>query len=326
MMVNIKQEINNINDLFQNIQELKQVQMNIEHIQELKDTIQLQANMVSLFLLRKYILNEAIVGPMLFRKMIRKFYPLSDNQIEKYEIYQYQDEYSSHKGCYHLLNEKVLNRKGTEFIINGKKYKWEYSVDKAYKWNYVDDFHKDMDVKNGLVRSTSVRRSLMENEFTNWTWELVELIHKGRSSSKYEYRILHLLDNPGFVVQMGIANIDDTIKKLQDISNETYTSDMIESYRNLYKDKGMSLYSYLPLSKEYILIHQDELDWEVLSRNPHIKWDLELINLFIRKYKASVSESEWSKGLNHVSINMYNMIEELLNDDVLSDIEKLYDI
>ena len=79
-MVNLKQEINNIKDLLQNIQELKQIQMNIEHIQELKDTLQLQANMVSLFLLRKYILNEAIVGPMLVRKLIRKFYPLTDNR------------------------------------------------------------------------------------------------------------------------------------------------------------------------------------------------------------------------------------------------------
>lgn len=68
MMINIKQEINNINDLFQNIQKLKQIQMNIKHIQELKDTIQLQANMFSLFLLRKYILNETILGPMLFHK------------------------------------------------------------------------------------------------------------------------------------------------------------------------------------------------------------------------------------------------------------------
>ena len=68
MMINIKQEINNINDLFQNIQKLKQIQMNIKHIQELKDTIQLQANMFSLFLLRKYILNETILGPMIFHK------------------------------------------------------------------------------------------------------------------------------------------------------------------------------------------------------------------------------------------------------------------
>ena len=47
-MVNLKQEINNIKDLLQNIQELKRIQMNIEHIQELKDTLQLQTNMVSI--------------------------------------------------------------------------------------------------------------------------------------------------------------------------------------------------------------------------------------------------------------------------------------
>lgn len=281
--------------------------------------------MVSLFLLRKYILNEAIVGSMLFRKMIRRFYPLTDNQIERYEIYQYP-EYNAYKGCYRFINEKVLNRKGAEFQLNEKKYRWEYSVDNAYKWNYIRNFHEDMDIKDRLTKSTSIRRSLMENEFTNWTWDLVELIHKGRSSSKYECRILHLLDNPGFVVQMGIANIDDTTSKLQEISGETYSTDMIEAYKKLYSDKGMGLYSYLPLSKEYIMIHQDELDWEVLSRNPHIKWDMELINLFIRKYKASVSESDWSKGLNHVSVNMYAVIGDLLNDEVLSDIEKLYAI
>lgn len=326
MMINIKQEINNINDLLQNIQKLKQIQMNIKHIQELKDTIQLQANMVSLFLLRKYILNETIVGPMLFRKLIRKFYPLTDIQIEKYEIYQYPDACNAYKGYYRLINEKVLNRKGLDFLLNGKKYKWEYSVEKVYKWNYTKNFYEDMDVKDGLTKSTSIRRSLMENEFTNWSWELVELIHKNRSSSKYECRILHLLDNPGFVVQMGIANINDTIRKLQEISGETYSEDMIEAYKKLYSDKGMGLYSYLPLSKDYIMIHQDELDWEILSRNPHIKWDLELINLFIRKYRANVCESDWSKGLNHVSVNMYAGIEDLLNDEVLSDIEKLYTI
>ena len=324
MITNIKREITSINELLQNIEELKQIQMSIEHIQELKDTVQLQTNMVSIFLLRKYILNEAIVGPMLFRKLIRRFYPLNDNQIEKYENFLCT-EYLN-KGCYRFINEKVLNRKGTEFLLNEKRYKWEYSVERTYKWNYKENFLEDNDVKNGLVRSISIRRLLMENEFINWSWELVKFIQEGRSDSRNEYRILHLLDNNGFVVQMGLANIDETINKLQDISGETYTLDMINAYKKHYNEKGLKLYSYLPLSKDYITIHQNELDWEVLSRNPHILWDLELINLFIRKYKINVNEGNWNKGLNHVSINLYKAIEGLLNDDVLSDIEKLYDI
>lgn len=81
----LKQTVNNINDLIFNIQSLKQLQINIDEIQSLKEEAQLQVNMACLALLRRYILDESGVGVILFRNLIRKYYPLSDEQILKYE-------------------------------------------------------------------------------------------------------------------------------------------------------------------------------------------------------------------------------------------------
>ena len=91
------------------------------------------------------------------------------------------------------------------------------------------------------------------------------------------------------------------------------------------EQKGIALYSYLPISKEFILQHQNELDWKVMQKNPRIQWDWELINLYLRKVKDTVSEDKWG-GYLWGSKAMYAAVENYLNDDILSDIEKLYDI
>ena len=89
------------------------------------------------------------------------------------------------------------------------------------------------------------------------------------------------------------------------------------------EQKGIALYSYLSISKEFILQHQNELDWKVMQKNPRIQWDWELINLYLRKVKDTVSEDKWREYLLG-SKAMYTAVENYLNDDILTDIEKLY--
>ena len=80
---NLRQTMNSTSDLLYNIQSLKQFQLNIDNIQRIKDGAQLQINMACLALLRQYILNEPVAGLILFRNLIRKYYPLSDEQVDR---------------------------------------------------------------------------------------------------------------------------------------------------------------------------------------------------------------------------------------------------
>ena len=91
------------------------------------------------------------------------------------------------------------------------------------------------------------------------------------------------------------------------------------------KQKGLALYSYLPINKDFILQNQNKLDWKILQKNPRIQWDWELLNLYLRKIKETVSEDKQAEYLLG-SKAMYAAIENYLNDDILSDIEKLYNI
>lgn len=326
---NLKQEMNNVNDLLYNIQNLKQLQCSIDQIQQLKDKAQMQTNMASLALLRSYILDEGYVGVTLFRNLIRSFYPLNDEQILKYEVIK---EYSNTlladgrkvEAPYCFTNVDILRRKGKEFYLNGKKYEWSLSLDRTYKWNYKTDFHEDKRIESKSSQDVNARRLLMENEFIHWDWELVATIHKGRSFAYRELHISHLLENAGFVIQMGLNNIDETINKLQEISGATYSSAFIEKIKKDYEEKGEKLCSYQSLSKEYIFSHQDKLDWEILYRNPYIQWDWELINLLLKQFKNNVSETEWNVFYDNPSYAIYQVIEPFLNDELLDDIEKLY--
>ena len=90
---------------------------------------------------------------------------------------------------------------------------------------------------------------------------------------------------------------------------------------------GIKLYSYVPsLPKAFILEHQNELDWNILIRNPYIQWDLELINILLKQSLNNISETDWDTFLSTPSHSIYQAIEPLLNDELLEDIEKLYDI
>lgn len=340
----LKQNVNNINDLLYNIQNLKQLQFNIDKIQELKDETQMIHNMASLSYFRKYILNVSVVGPMLFKSLIRKFYPLNDEQIYKYEVFQPK--------YYQITNLNVLRRKGYNFNLRDRYYSvdpnpgysntlskelvCEISRDDmihklntnsdVYQYNYKIDFHGDEKLGYPPSSGCSYRNSLMRNEFTKWDWDLVKQIAKrAYENLRYDNGLRLLMLNRGFIAQMGINNIEDTILKLQEISNNRIYigEDTIAEYNTMNK---IVLYSYLPIDEEFIKTHSDNLDWTVLIRNPHIEWNFELINMLLKRIQSNISETDWYNYLYNPSYAIYQAIEPYLNDELINDIEKLYDL
>ena len=85
--LNLKQAMNDANDVLYNMQSLKQFQWNLDQIQKMKDGAQMQVNMAALALWRNFILDEGNVGIILFRNLVRKYYSLSDDGIVKYETF-----------------------------------------------------------------------------------------------------------------------------------------------------------------------------------------------------------------------------------------------
>lgn len=350
---NLKQTMNNVDDLLYNMQSLKQLQWNIDNVQRLKDVGQMQANMASLAMLRNFILDEAVVGTMFFRNIVRKYYPLNDRQITVYENNIGGNEISPN--WYYITNIDVIKRKGSYFDIGKNSYRIDYNnkrmnskiphlIDLFYDATSLDEidyfkrwasytaqyscytnFHKATD---DFLCSYS--KELAQNEFLIWDWEFIEYITSLKNAWDDDncYNIIkYLLNNSGFFAQMGIESIDNTLMKLQNIAGTRYTitEDIKQKTLEKFKAMGIALYSYLSLPKEFIIQHQDELNWSVLQRNPRIQWDFELINLFLRKIKTTVSELGWNEALQG-SHAMYATIENILNDEILSDIEKLYAI
>ena len=329
----LKQTINNINDLIFNIQSLKQLQINIDEIQNLKDGAQLQVNMACLALLRHYILDEYGVGVILFRNLIRKYYPLSDEQILKYENVIYKEIHRTvdngkvtidpHE-WYYITNYNVFRRKGKEFSVENKLYKLRHkcfsTTGKTYRSTY----------------SSLVSEMLHLNELFS-VFETRECCRDAHSFFTSNYNVdFHSvpqiccasLANNGFFAQLAIENITKTLTQLQNVVGTEYliTQDVWNSVVEKYEKMGIGLYAYSnSISKEFIIEHQNELDWLVLQRNPYVQWDLELINLFLKKYVKSIPGSEWDKHLDG-SRAIYSAVKDLLNDSILRDIEKLYEL
>lgn len=351
----LKQNVNNMNDMLFNLQNLKLLQYNIEQIQGIKDKVQMQTNMASLALLRSYILDERLVGRILFRNLIRSFYPLNDEQILKYEnIFEHHQ--------YNITNINVLRRKGAGFICKVRVYRLRpyrhstlleiphYNIMREissreelsmymskeersaktsalYVWDmfYALNRHIDLSDESILTGMTWQKdiNFLLQNEDVVWTWEIIEKIKERHQNLKWH----HLVENKGFIAQMGVTSIDNTLQTLQTITGLELTekdkNDILAKYGNI----GIKLYSYLPtLDKSFIIEHQNELDWKVLVRNSHIQWDLELINLLLKYCLNNVSETDWNMFLEDPSYAIYQAIEPFLNDELLNDIEKLYDI
>lgn len=351
----LKQNVNNMNDLLFNLQNLKQLQYNIEQIQGIKDKVQMQANMASLALLRNYILDERLVGIILFRNLIRSFYPLNDEQILKFEnIFEHHQ--------YNITNINVLRRKGAGFICKERVYRlrpYRYSTllekphynimreissreelsmcmskeersakTKAlYVWDMFYAINRHLDLSDESILAEINWQNdinfLLQNEDVVWSWEIIEKIKERHLNLKW----YHLVENKGFMAQMGVNSIDNTLQTLQTITGMELTEKEINNILSKYRNIGIKLYSYLPtLDKSFIIEHQNDLDWNVLVRNPHIQWDLELINLLLKYCLNNISETDWNMFLDDPSYAMYQAIETFLNDELLNDIEKLYDL
>lgn len=340
--LNLKLAMNDANDVLYNMQSLKQFQWNIDQIQKMKDGAQMQVNMAALALWRNFVLNEGDNGFWLFHNLIRKYYPLSDEQISKYEIYYAYTYYG--KKYYAATNMQAIKRKGEKYSLNNEIY-WinpdflsnpnmqgnAYALRDLFydakslkeisfweKWPFYV-YQYSCCVNFLLVPLDKYGESLAQNEFVNWNRELVQRLTG--------YQINKLLQNDGFFAQMGIKNFRETLNHLQEVVGTSFeiTEEMKNEVIARLEQKGIALYSYLPMTKEFIFQHQDELDWKVIQKNPRIQWDWELINLYLRKVKEAVSEDKRNEYLLG-SKAMYTAVEDYLNDDILSDIEKLYGI
>lgn len=337
--LNLKQAMNDANDVLYNMQSLKQFQWNIDQIQKMKDGAQMQVNMASLALWRNFVLDEGNVGIILFRNLVRKYYPLNDDGIVKYETF------SGWKNGYkwlYITNLNIIKQKGEYFSIEGAQYRVDYSSkrintkDVLELWDFFYDATAFDEISYFETWSYGVCKyscyidflntssnygyeDLSLNKFTNWSWQLVQLLDG--------HQIKKLLQNDGFFAQMGINNFRETLNHLQEIVGSSFeiTEDMKNEVVARLEQKGIALHSYLPMTKDFIIQHQDELDWKVIQKNPRIQWDWELINLYLRKVKETVSEDKRNEYLLG-SKAMYEAVEGYLNDGILNDIEKLYGI
>ena len=153
--LNLKQAMNDTNDVLYNLQSLKQFQWNINQIQKMKNGAQMQVNMVALTLWRKFILEEGNDGIWLFRNLVRKYYPLNDDRILKYEICQSRVTQSLQTNdgktslyrppnLRYITNWLLFKRKGEKFTLGGYKYSLSH-LDYSYgvcqcKWGKLRNF------------------------------------------------------------------------------------------------------------------------------------------------------------------------------------------
>lgn len=158
MELEIKSQIKCVSDLEYNNKTLERFQMYINNMQELKDSVQIQMDTLSLSLLRKYILEHP-KGINLFNKLI------------------------------------VLNKEANNNI--------EYDD----KNDSMKDPRLTYSTKDGAI----FRNELKKKMFIRWTWDLVKLIHEHSNyNNKWESLLQVILDNKGFVAQMGIDNVEKT--------------------------------------------------------------------------------------------------------------------
>lgn len=256
------------------------------------------------------------------------------------------------------------NKYGSHFKSAGRYTIQYVSLErnpKIYRQNYIIDFHNNQEIINpissdfeNLIKldypfymqaeayagtisigtdannilnreqhySAQLRTSLMSNEFTSWDWDLVEDIAKGLNIQDIGLKLL--LENKGFIAQMGIDNINETFDHLQEISNNTlHPIDVtrIELAKKKYQDENLkkSLYAYLPLDYTFITEHIDELDWNVIAKNPRVIWSQPLFRLYLRMIEIGKCEIQCSAP-------MYDAIEQLLDDEMVDELIRTYEL
>lgn len=140
-------------------------------------------------------------------------------------------------------------------------------------------------------------------------------------------------NNWGYIAWQGIDCIEKTLRHLQVLNNKNriekdsgYISDKeVNNYIEMYSQSIYELYSYLPLQESFVIEHQDELNWDVLDLNPRIEWAFPLVQILLEKQNLK-PEPEQQKGLKGNKGMFNKLFKPLLNDDIISDLEKLYNI
>ena len=336
-------QVNNLFDLAENMKALNNFQVKIDELQEMKDAAQLEYNGLALILLRKYVMEEKF-GKQLMRNLIRQYYDLNDEQIVKYENCRVPKTDSYHK--YYITNPLVHERKGDSFWAKGNDYYVKFKYRQGQQPYAYEDVHEDM-YRNSLTFFWSVEYNpsandlffilsidkkaiwmpyLLKNKYADWS--NTEIKHEIET---IQVDLSPLLNNWGYIAWQGIDNIKQTVLHIQQLNNKNCTKED----RGYITDENVltcveycthniyELYSYLPLQESFVIEHQNELNWLAMELNPRIEWTFPLVQLLLRKH-AQLPEPEQSKGLKGNQGMFDKLFKPILNDDIISDLEKLY--
>ena len=220
-------------------------------------------------------------------------------------------------------NTEITSSMSPDYIkllaTNSSLYRCAETCSWGSYWG-TDD--RNVFLKRHQRHNAKLRSSLMSNEFTSWDWDLVEDIAKGLNIQDIGLKLL--LENKGFIAQMGIDNINETFDHLQEISNHTLHSidvARIELAKKKYQDENLKrgLYAYLPLDYTFIAEHIDELDWNVIAKNPRVIWSQPLFRLYLRMIETGKCEIQCSAP-------MYDAIEQLLDDEMVDELIRTYEL
>ena len=220
-------------------------------------------------------------------------------------------------------NPEIINSMSPDYIDLLATNSSLYRCADTPSWNSSWATEKrDVFLKRHQKYSAQLRTSLMSNEFTSWDWDLVEDIAKGLNIQDIGLKLL--LENKGFIAQMGIDNINETFDHLQEISNNTlHPIDVarIDLVKKKYQDENLkrSLYAYLPLDYTFITEHIDELDWNVIAKNPRVIWSQPLFRLYLRMIEIGKCEIQCSAP-------MYDAIEQLFDDEIIDELIREYEL
>ena len=328
----LNNQINNLFDLEENMKALNNFQAKIDELQEMKDLAQIEHNGIALTILRKYVMREKS-GKLLMRNLIRQYYDLNDEQIKRYE------KYTRPSGGYYVTNAMVLYRKGSNFVNLGSRYcasnlkspsvesfvyedllRNSFFILASYEWN----------PDAALYGTDGGKRwpFLFKNNFLDWS--NISLLH---DLEEVTISLRPLLNNWGYIAWQGIDCIEKTLRHLQVLNNKSriekdagYMSDKeVNNYIEMYSQNIYELISYLPLHDSFVFEYQDKLNWDVLDLNPRIEWTFPLVQILLKKQSLK-PEPEQQKGLKGNKGMFNKLFRPLLNDDIISDLEKLYNI
>lgn len=330
-------QVNNLFDLAENMKALNNFQAKIDELQDMKNANQIEQNGLALILLRRYVMEEKF-GKQLMRNLIRQYYDLNDEQIAKYENCRIEQS-----GKYYITNPLVCKRKGEAFrgknfenyclelMIKGKSYVHEDMLRndstfiRSVKCNpYSIDLYLNLSTNDRLKHLPL----LLKNNYADWSNTEIKTEIENTSIELHP-----LLNNCGYIAWQGIDNMEQTLRHIQQLNNKNRTEadkdyiadEAVEKKLEYYANNIYKLYSYLPLQESFVLEHQDELDWGVMELNPRIEWTFPLVQLLLRKH-ALLPEPEQSKGLKGNQGMFDKLFKPILNDEIISDLEKLYDM